>query len=422
MTSEIVIGNGFGLVLCADTATTRGRTRTYDGARKLIGLPMPHRIGVLHAGMVTFHGVPYETLLENWIHALPAQRFARLSDYAESFSDYLKECVSTFLSDTEASSEYLRVWRHRLWKMWSYLRDNDLLSDAEIAEYFSHLVDKYSEDDINHGRNFANAVFDAVGRGSRRNLLEAECVEAKCNDLTHSSLEGAVDRYFAETASPATLDLIYRWVRYFSGLMHPCDSDDSATIVFAGFAEKDALPALVEISVEAVFLGRLFADQERMERAQRNPGGFTLFRTFGQSNEIWRFIREAGLNPHYHEQVVKSSFSNLEGESHEAVEEEEHNGNPLSDPDERIGRVHSEITDELRRLADENIGSAMSSFASMNLMNLAAIANRLVLLQNLSLDLRGELPTVGGSLVTATVTLQHGFSIYSGGDNHKELH
>lgn len=411
MTAEIVIGNGFGLVLCADTATTRQQERTYDGARKLIGLPLPHRIGVLHAGMVTFHGVPFETLVENWLHGLPSQRFARVSDYADSFREYLSEAVPTYLSETEIAREYLLDWRERLHQTAEYLRENNQFTDEGLSSYFTQLVEEYDDEDKQRGGKFAAAVFEVLGEGSRRNPLESECLDSGCSNLLHSSLEGLARLNFQEVASDATLKIIFTWIKLFSGLMHPCFSKSTATIVFAGYGEKDALPALIEMQIEAYSFGRLFSQTHNVRQAIRRGSGFVLFDTFGQSDEIWRFIREAGLSPHYHQTVVRNSLSQYDSlDQHSEV-------NELDEKMESndFGKMSEEITHELEQVAERNIYTALASLASMNLKNLGTMAQRLVLLQNLSLDLRGELPTVGAELVTATVTLQHGFAFVGNG-------
>jgi len=427
LTSEVVLGNGFGVVLCADSFTTRGDRRTYDGARKIIGLEEPHRVGVLHSNAVNFHGVPYETLLENWLHGLPDQRFATMIEYAESFASYLSDSMSLFMDDTQSAREYLQDWRRRLHRTWRFLKDNGSLDDGDVREYFEKLIADYSTEDRQAASNYAGKVLDALGRGSRRNLLEMECHEQGCNDSSHSSLEGVVDHFFADEVAEDVLKLIYDWVRLFSGLMHPTDAD--ATLVFVGYAGKDALPSLVEIRFEAIFLGRLFYFMEDNRRADREGSGFALFATYGQSNEIWRFIREAGLNPHYSDHIVAEKFSKFKDSPNdpqndfESVASGEYFGTEtatesVSAPSGSFNHVEdlqSQISGELEQVARRNIRDSLASFASMNLKNLSSIAQRFVQLQNLSLDLRGELPTVGGPLMTAVITPQHGFVMLPGG-------
>lgn len=416
MTSEVVIGNGFGVVLCADTATTRGKRRTYDGARKLIGVPSPHRLGILHSGIVTLHGLPYETLLENWIHSLPPQRLLRLSDYAESFREYLVKSIPEYCDDDQRIKEFLSDWWRRVGRTWEWLQNAGKDSDADIRDYFSGLVGKFDDDDVRSGERWSARVWDVLGRNGRRNPVEIECREKDCSEMWHSSIEGIIDHFFDDVTSSETREVIYQWAKIFLGLYHPCDY--SATVAFAGYGERDIVPAVIEMRIEAMMLDRLFGWVNDVESAERTSSGFAFLRTFGQDNEIVRFIREVGLDPHYHQEVVRGSLSKFEtghrpegkvGEAGSAEEEDVRQSSGTYDFD----RAGHEISRELEDVAENNIEHALESLAGMNLRNLSMIAERLVSLQSLSLDLLGQLPTVGGKLVTAVVTLQHGFMTYS---------
>ena len=66
MTSQLILLNGFGVALASDSAMTLGNKRTYETAEKVIPLPAPHRIAVLHSGSVTIHGMPYSVLVNEW--------------------------------------------------------------------------------------------------------------------------------------------------------------------------------------------------------------------------------------------------------------------------------------------------------------------------------------------------------------------
>jgi hypothetical protein len=54
----------------------------------------------------------------------------------------------------------------------------------------------------------------------------------------------------------------------------------------------------------------------------------------------------------------------------------------------------------------------------MPLLDLAAAAKALVAVQALSLDIRGELPSVGGHIDAATITVNEGFRWISHGGNN----
>ena len=75
------------------------------------------------------------------------------------------------------------------------------------------------------------------------------------------------------------------------------------------------------------------------------------------------------------------------------------------------------MSDLVQTSREERLDPARRTIAGMPLASLAEIAGALVAIQNLSLDIRGELPTVGGNIDIATITLSEGFKWV----NHKGL-
>ena len=67
------------------------------------------------------------------------------------------------------------------------------------------------------------------------------------------------------------------------------------------------------------------------------------------------------------------------------------------------------MSDLKQRSQEEHLDPALRTIAGMPLASLAEIAGALVAIQNLTLDIRGELPTVGGNIDIATITLSEGF-------------
>jgi hypothetical protein len=78
----------------------------------------------------------------------------------------------------------------------------------------------------------------------------------------------------------------------------------------------------------------------------------------------------------------------------------------------------SVLIDETRNLAWRRSGKlAFETIASLPLSSLANAAKSLVTIQNLAQNIRGELPTVGGKINVATITLSNGFQWVSGQDD-----
>ena len=113
-------------------------------------------------------------------------------------------------------------------------------------------------------------------------------------------------------------------------------------------------------------LDRLFESVNDVESAERTSSGFAFIRTFGQDNEIVRFIREVGLDPHYHQEVVRGSLSKFEaghrpegkvGEAGSAEEQDVRQSSRTYDFD----RAGHEIARELEDVAENNIERALES-------------------------------------------------------------
>jgi hypothetical protein len=76
------------------------------------------------------------------------------------------------------------------------------------------------------------------------------------------------------------------------------------------------------------------------------------------------------------------------------------------------------LMDETRELAWQRSGKpTFETVASLPLSSLARAAGSLVTIQNLAQNIRGELPTVGGRINVATITLSKGFQWVSRQDN-----
>ncbi len=74
MTSQLVLGNGFGVAVASDSAVTLeddgSPVRTYETSDKIFPLPMPHRLAVLTAGSALLNGLPFDVLVKEWIRSL----------------------------------------------------------------------------------------------------------------------------------------------------------------------------------------------------------------------------------------------------------------------------------------------------------------------------------------------------------------
>ena len=67
------------------------------------------------------------------------------------------------------------------------------------------------------------------------------------------------------------------------------------------------------------------------------------------------------------------------------------------------------MADLIQASHDAYLGPALATVAVMPLISIAEIAGALVAVQNLSQEIHGDLPTVGGNIDVGTITLNRGF-------------
>ena len=132
---------------------------------------------------------------------------------------------------------------------------------------------------------------------------------------------------------------------------------------------------------------------------------------FGQSSEIKRFINESGLSVNFIQSEIRSSVSKFARVHDSDVETNDFDEEIQTlNPGARIFELGNQIESDISERVSEQFSHALASFAGKNLTTLVSIAARLVRLQNLSLELRNKLPTVGPKVTVATITKAKGFT------------
>jgi hypothetical protein len=414
MTAELIIGNGAGMVAAADTTTTSGRIRTYDGAVKLVGLDRPHSVAIMHAGPVLLHGVPYLTFIENWRLTLPNKAFNRVRDYADSFRDYVQETIDEDIPEIDWLRDWIEDWKRFVWHIHDELEQLGELDAKGIHKYFKERLGRFESGQRPTNPDLTEAVYERLGKGAVLNPLEAECRSDGCVNDQHASIEGVLDLVFGKYFTEKSRDAAQTWARNWLGWFHPAPS--SATLVFAGYGEKEFVPASSSVNIEAYAFGRLFGPKGHNEVAQRiHPRcGYALIESYGQDQEICRFLLQAGLSPHFSQGAVKDALRGMSRDDRDASQSPgenttEESGSPEVPDADPLRLAEAEINMSLNKIEDRNLSHVRMSVSTMNLSNLVSVATRLLGLQNLAQDLHNELPTVGSDIVVAVVTKAHGF-------------
>ena len=123
MTSQLILLNGFGVALASDSAMTLGNKRTYETAEKVIPLPKPHRIAVLHSGSVTIHGMPYSVLVNEWANTLGSTSLRTVALYRQNFLSWLND-NHDWVTPNRATEDFMYQLKDIYRIIWKKIQDN----------------------------------------------------------------------------------------------------------------------------------------------------------------------------------------------------------------------------------------------------------------------------------------------------------
>jgi len=413
MTSQLVLGNGFGLALASDSAQTGGtEPRTYEAAEKVHPLEPPHRLAVLTAGHVHFLGMPISVLVNEWKDSL-GKRSRSVEGYRESFLAWLDDNLDNWTNhrqrDDEAFDAAVGQIRHLHHSVLSTaIRGTQESQQPELAlaALRSHNEDLARRPGFDP--NLLRMADDFFDRWNR----EGD------EDPPRPALFDLLEMHFDDVPRSEEIDKeIHEFLRLVVAGGHRFPSHATNQLVFVGYGDKDLVPAVSCVDLRGALgdnaVRHLWGDQA----ASRHGSSYALIVPLAQYDTIDLILR--GHNPRLLREAAQATIERSRGAIGEPVKGEDGSGDTVSsDTVENEANAPKSFTeagfemfrDEAEELSQErNVGPALRTIAGIPLASLAGIAGSLVSAQNLVQNIRGELPTVGGNIDIATITLDEGF-------------
>lgn len=397
MTSQIVLGNGHGIAVASDSAMTMRGRRTYDTGEKIYPLPLPHAVAVLHAGNVVFHRMPYSTIISSWIQSIGDLQLRNLPDYVESFRKFLVDEINGWCDLEQQRYDFIVNMNYEFKRIWNRLFvDGVVVSPSEALNIWQSEVEYVS-----------------AGDGYAQNLAS---VQEKFNQIWSKQTDGSdgvnerLEHWFDDVPRTTEIDeLIKQYVLKSIANHYPLSDESSAELTFVGFGTKSMIPALQRLEVHGALDDTIYLHQDDMRYATKHPNGFLLIEVIGQQRAISTFLR--GYDPELPQTIQSASSSafekKIESESAEQQRTEESPSQPDLTVENKMGEIIESAFNDFGE--ETRLGSFRSTAAGMPLASLAATAKSLIQIQELSLDSRGELPTVGGQVRVGTITKTDGF-------------
>lgn len=403
MTSQVILGNGHGIALASDSAVTMGNRRTYETSEKIYPLPRPHSVAVLHAGNVMFHGMPYSTIIDGWIDSLGEHRLRYVDDYVMSFRKFLVEEMRDWCDLEQQRLDFIGDMDGEFQRIWNRLSKNGVVVSAEDALLiwkseveFLETIDRYGQ--------FTNQ--------SKHEILEKEQF-AQVWLQQADGAPGVLERiayWFDDVPRSSEIDdLIKKYVVLSVSSHYPLCEENHALLTFAGYGYGSMIPTTIRLEMHGALNGTIQYDLSEPHPATRRNGAFLLIELMGQTDAIATFLRG------YDVQLIETIKSVSSGAFDEKIEANDV-GDELGKDDlsqtvmsakNKLGEIIEGAFDNFGET--NNLRSFRSTVAGMPLASLAATVKSLIQIQELSLESRGYLPTVGGQVRVATITKSHGF-------------
>lgn len=397
MTTQIILGNGHGIAVASDSAVTMGGRRTFDTSEKIYPLPLPHAVAVLHAGNVAFHGMPYSTIIGSWIQSIGGYQHRNLTEYVESFRKFLCEEIHEWCDDEQQRDDFIENLSGEFQRIWNLMFvERDVVSPDEALKIWQSEVESITQDD-NYTR-------------------DAKWIEEKFKLVWHKQGDGSrsvsesVEYWFDDVPrTPEIDDLIKQYVSKSLEGHYPLSDINSATLTFTGFGTRSMIPGSQSLEMHGALNGSILWDQKEVDYAVRKSHGFLLIKVIGQDQAIATFLR--GYDPALRRVIHSASSGAFEKKIETESAEQEGSEQLLSQTDLSIQNKMGELIEDA--FADFGEKTRLISFRStvsgMPLASLATTAKSLVQIQELFLDSRGQLPTVGGQVRVGTITKTNGF-------------
>ncbi len=405
MTSQLILANGFGAAVASDSASTLGATRkkprTYETAEKIHPLGDPHRLAALHNDAVHLLGMPVGVLIDEWKASL-GSRLQSVEGYRDSFLTWLGDNLDNWSTSVDREWNSFESLDRRLWQMARSVEE-EVESVAEALRHGTALT---------------------VVRETNEMLESWEPNDSRLKDMADDilarwgaegeegipSFRSRIEHWFGGLPRSAEIDQeIERFIRLTVEGGYEFPSDAFTEVTFVGYGQKEMFPSAASVRIFGAVGPHVARILLPPVLAEPNGSSYSLILPLAQRDVIDQVL--TGLHTPMTRHAADMTVERLAG-VHSDPEVSPQEPVPLGVPEGGVAEsIRSELMVDLMKVSRDNfLDPALATVAGMPLGSLAEMAGALIAVQNLTLDIRGELPTVGGNIDVGTITLSDGFT------------
>lgn len=395
MTSQIVLMNGFGVALASDSTVTLGDSRTYDTAEKVVALPLPHRIAVMHSGRVRIGNLPYSVLVGEWVRQLGTKALRSSAAYAKSFQDWLANNPQWF-STEEDKLEIINFIERRAEALAGRFKAE---SEAQEDFLFHDLLTRWTNE------------VQALDR------LEGASVTTAMDIFNEFKSE--IDSIFESNIAPISGEEETKtaFIRYCAEFFSS-EWMTNSTLTFSGYGENEIYPSYTCINFHGFVNGKLTWKQG--ESYSLSPTTNPLFGIClpAQHDAINQYL--LGYDENMIEELIENAFNerinvlnevrNRFGEATKSDAESE----LIKKFDEAVISVLQDFETATWKVTDEfserhYVSHLRRAIAALPVGSLVDVARSLIELQALRKTTTAQTATVGGPIDVALISPIDGF-------------
>lgn len=393
MTSQLILANGHGIAIASDSAVTMGNRRTFETSEKVYPLPMPHRLAVMHSGNVMFHGLPFGTIINEWILSLGEVRLRSVQLYVENFNSWLLDNYLNWTVDSDLCWDLLNAFNLDFERIWNRMkRLEDPMNSESIADIWNAEIEgaEKFEDATPISKRIAESEFERLWHPG--NFDQDTCIQKH------------FDFWFDDVAqSEEILLLAQRYVRASIESRYPGSNKSVAQLIFVGYGSNELRPTQSSLRTFGAISQLLYTIFTNSRSAERQGYGIYLIKAAGQFDAIDLFF--TGYESGFVEATKTAVSRALESvDVKESEQSEDGAGSPINSIGSLIESSFQDYSESTKLIG------LRRTVAGMPLASLVRTAKDLIGVQRLSLEIAGELQTVGGQIDVGTITLKDGFT------------
>ena len=413
MTSQLILGNGSGVVIASDSVTTINSYRAYESTDKVHELPAPHCLAVMHCGRGLRHKMPIGVLVKAWIRSLSDEPEESVEDYRNDFVSWFGNKVDRWQSALTRDAEAWRFLLDQVDELAKGVQWN--LGRAEEGESPTEVVLGALR-----GANEMLARHDQIVSSATAESIIARWLEPD-NTLEppRPSFDERVRPILGDIPRSEKIDEeIQTFLRLVIEKGEEFPDGTWTTLNFVGYGAHDLLPTVSWVELGGSMEKTVWHNSHESSKPGTWGSSYALVYSEAQDDAIRLILR--GWDPALSRKATDMAIDSLYASGKFGPLDQEPEGQ-VAPSEGGLGSSKTEMIEAVEAAThdlsyDHRLSRTFQTVAVMPLLDLAAAAQALVAVQALVLDIRGELPSVGGHIDVATITVNEGFRWISHGE------